>query len=171
MSKEKKFIIASVVGVIVFIALVSTMSYAYFTRAMEVKGDGSVNVTTANLSIDYQDNDKGAIDVTMIPGDKFSKSFSVTNNGDTISFQIYVDELVNEFTSYEDITYEIFEEGSKIGKSEVFPHLASANNLGTPISISKGATKNYKVTITYNNTDASQIPDMGKKISGKIFIK
>lgn len=171
MSKEKKFIIASVVSVIVFIALVSTMSYAYFTSVREANGNGDVNVTTADLSIDYQDNTEGAIDVTMIPGDKFSKSFSVTNNGDTISFQIYVDELVNEFTSYEDITYEIFEEGSKIGKSAEFPHLANDNNLGSPISIAKGETKNYTVTITYNNTEASQIPDMGKKISGKIFIK
>ncbi len=172
MSKEKKMLFFSIIGVALFIVVIVSVSYAYFTATVKPVNEtnNGVNVKTAELKISYQDKTDEEINVKLVPGDSFSKTFTVTNNGGTSRFQIYVEDLVNEFTSYEDITY-VIKEGSTPIKSGVFPHLANASDLSDVITIEAGVSKEYTVTVTYENTEVDQKPDMGKKISGKIFIK
>lgn len=175
MSTDKKTLIISVIAVAVFIAAISSASYAYYTTSVLSKGDSKVvSGTTAKLSTTFEDN--GEIEIkNMIPGDYFTRTFSLENFGNDLSYKIVVDDLVNEFENYEDITYVLTENGKIIEPEteelKAFPHDANANELSTTRTIKNGEKKTYTLTITYNNTEVDQAPDMGKTISGKLFIK
>lgn len=174
MSKNKA-IILSIIGVVVFIAIVSAVSYAYYTRTFEEKNESNnnVNVTTAQLELKFQDNDNENLDLKIVPGKTIEKKFKVINSGSATNFKIVVDELTNNFIRPEDITYVVKEDGVLVdGASGTFPSSVADNELSGVITISAGESREYSVSITYNNDpDNDQTPDMGHSIGGKIFIK
>lgn len=167
---NKKVIIGSIIGIVLFIMAIGAVSYAYYTTNITEKGNNnSLNGTTANLSAKFDEGE--TINITnIIPGDYFSKTFSLENLGNTISYKIVVNELVNEFNSFEDITY-VLKENDVVIKEGVFPNLGDNSEISDTITIKNGEKKTYTITITYQNTTEDQTEDMGKTISGKLFIK
>ena len=171
MSDNKKTLIVSIIAVIVFIAAISAASYAFYTAKTNTEGD-TVEVNNVTAKVETTLKDDGALTVTMIPGDTFEKTFSITNNGPDLSFYIAVLNLKNDFTHPEDITYILTEGDQQIGDGQ-FPSgtQASADLSKNSVTVKNGETKNYKLTITYQNTSEDQSGDMGKAISGQIFIR
>lgn len=167
---NKKVIIGSIIGIVLFIIAVVTVSYAYYTANIIETGNNNVlNGTTAKLNVKFDDGE--TINITnMIPDDHFSKTFSLENLGNTISYKIVVNELVNEFNSFSDITY-VLKEDDVVIKEGVFPNLIDNNEISDTRTINNGEKKTYTLTITYQNTEEDQAEDMGKTISGKLFIK
>ena len=171
---NKKTLFISVVAVIVFIASVTAISYAFYTASVtpNIDNETQINDITANIDTTLQDDNVVTVK-DMIPGDKLTKTFSITNNnGPTLQYKIAVLDLTNSFSRYQDVTYELTENGEKIGGGE-FPHDPRNNDLSTSVrTINQGETKSYTLTITYkNDPSVSQMDDMNKTISGKIFIK
>lgn len=167
---NKKTIIFSIIGVILFIIAVFTVSYAYFSTNIEESGNNkTVEGKTAKLSAKFEDGEFIEIE-NMIPGNHFSKTFSVENNGMDMSYKIVVNELINEFESYGDITY-VLKENDAIIKEGTFPKEIANNEISDTRTIKNGERKNYTITITYQNTEEDQTSDMGKTISGKLFVK
>ena len=87
-----------------------------------------------------------------------------------MSYKIVVNELINEFESYGDITY-VLKENDAIIKEGTFPKEIANNEISDTRTIKNGERKNYTITITYQNTEEDQTSDMGKTISGKLFVK
>lgn len=173
MAENKKTIIISVIAVVLFIAAISAASFAYYTANISTVGDdgNSVSGSTAKLSSSFDDGAQVNIE-NMIPGDSFSKTFYIGNSGAETNYKIVINDLVNEFDSYEDITY-VLKEDNVVIKEGTFPHpiYAPNNELSETLTIKNGETKNYVITITYHNTEDPQDDDMGKTISGIIYIK
>lgn len=166
---NKKALIISIISVVLFIIAVVSVSYAYFTSSAESLGNNGLKATTAKLNTTFLDTQTITI-TNMIPGDEIRKTFSIENNGMDINYKIVINELINEFGSFEDITY-VLKENNVVIKEGIFPKEVDNNELSETLTIKNGETKNYEITITYQNTDEDQAPDMGKTISGKIFIK
>ncbi len=171
MSSNKKTMIISVVAIAIFIIGIAAASYAFYTAKVSQNGEnGKASGTTAKLSTTYEDD--GVINITnMIPGDSFTRTFSLENNGADISYKIVVQDLVNEFTSYEDIIFTLKENDTVLKENAVFPNDATKNELSETRTLKSGETRTYTLTITYKNTETDQADDMGKTISGKLFIK
>lgn len=170
MSSNKKTIIISVIAIAVFIAVISYASYAFFTTTIEEKGNGEISGSTAKLSTTFEDGEENIIIENMIPGNSFTKTFTLENNGVDISYKIAINDLVNEFTSYQDITYILKENDIILEENKVFPNDATKNELSEKRTLKKGERKTYTITITYQNTEIDQTEDMGKTLSGKLFI-
>lgn len=170
MTRKKMTIIVSIVVIVLFVVAIAAVSYAFYNIKATGQGIGNqVKGTTAKISTKFED--EGVITIeNMIPGEHFSKTFSLESFGNSITYKIVVNELVNEFTNYEDITYVLEEDGIVI-KEGVFPNVIANNEISDTRTISNGEKKNYTITITYQNTEEDQTPDMGKTISGKLFIK
>lgn len=167
---NRKTIIVSVIVATLFIIAIGAISYAFYTANVLDSGtNNKVSSSTARLGAKFEDGAIINIE-NMIPGDNFSKSFSLENMENNISYKIVVDELVNEFESYEDITY-VLKEDDRVIKEGTFPNKLENNELSDIRTINKGERKNYTITITYQNTEEDQTQDMGKIISGKLFIK
>lgn len=173
MADKEKTLIISIVAVTLFIVAIVSASYAFYTAKVEKRGeDPAIKVTTGKLSANFADTAQLQM-VNMIPGDTATKTFSLENAGTPITYKIVINELVNSFVSYEDITYVLKEtvNGSEniIGQG-VFPKETNALSTNA-ITIATNETRSYTLTITYNNTSEDQSGDMGKTISGKIFIE
>lgn len=169
MSSNKKTIIISVIAIAVFIAVISYASYAFFTTTVKETGEGGISGSTAKLSTSFEDGEE--INKIMIPGETITKTFSIENNGTDISYTIAINDLVNEFISYQDIIYTLKENDTILVENKVFPNDPTKNELSEIRTLKNGERKIYTITITYQNTEEDQSPDMGKKLSGKLFIK
>lgn len=184
MSSNKKTIIISVIAIAIFIAVISYASYAFFTTTVGEKGNGGISGSTANLSTTFEDGEE--LNKIMIPGDTITKTFSIENNGSDISYQIVINNLVNEFTRYQDIIYtlkekeKVIENGEEtekvtvLAEDKVFPNDPAKNELSDKRTLKNGERKTYTITITYQNAEGEngdQAPDMGKVLSGELFIK
>ena len=171
MDIKKRIIISSII-IVVFTVIIIGASYAYYTSNVSILNPikNGMNIGTTKINILYEDEDQINVE-NMIPGDSFDKSFTLTNQGSTAqSYKIVINNLVNEFERYEDITYILTENGKEIA-SGILPKDESNNELSKVLTIGVGESKTYKLTVIYNNVDANQLVDAGKVLSGKIYVK
>lgn len=169
MTNKKLAIFLSIIGVVLFMVAIASVSYAFYTANVGSEGENKVEMTTAQLITEFVDTETLWVE-NMIPGDYFSKDFSIKNTGTILNYKIVVEDLINDFTSYEDIQYALKENGSII-KQGIFPNVITDNELSNTLTIESGETKSYELIITYQNTEVDQSEDMGKTISGKINLK
>ena len=193
MNRRQKIII-SVTGIFLVLLILVGLTYAYFlTQIQGNENDKSITVTTANLRLVYTDGNGVLTPAEMLlPGNtvKFkdkdnniveSKTFAVTNEGDTKTDYVVVIEDVkvtnattNATTTFEsnDFRYTITCTNGTTEcngvKTEVFP-MNGGIVVGNNINV--GETQTYTLTMEYLETNEDQSNDMNKTLSAKINIK
>ena len=168
MKNKKTTMIISLFAVFIFVLAIGAVSYAYYATVTNNTGNGKTSVNTNDLSVAFKDGP--LVNITnIIPGDDFSKTFSLENLGNKeIFYKIVMNDVENTFIKKGDITYEL-KEDSKVIATGTFP--SQTMPISERISIKPGASKEYTLTIFYANTQADQSEDMGKTIGGKLFIE
>lgn len=171
----KKRIITSMIAILLLIFALFGITYAYFTA--KVKGntnDKSVDVSAGKLELVYGDGN-GFIKVDKIqPGEVIkSKTFTVKNTGtgDIDSYEVILENVINELKYYNDLTYELkcnSDIGTCVGSNDVFPIY---DNSIVVNSIKVGETHTYTLTLTYHETNLDQSDDMDKNIEAKVNIR
>ena len=171
--KRKKELIVILSSLLV---IVLSVSVAYFTT--KILGTGKdISVTSADLKVIFTSG-SGTINGTDIePGwTSGENTFTVKNESNgTYKYNIIIKDLVNTFVTEGFLQYKITstDGGYNMTDFEDVPKFSTATDtiLAENISIAKGATHTYKIVINYNNSDdVDQSADMGKTLSGKIFI-
>jgi len=175
MSRKNK-IIVSVVGIVIVTLALLGITYAYYlTKIQGNTNTNSISLSTANLLLKYDDGSGAVVKEDIMPGVTFTKTFSVTNEGEgkVDNYVVYLEEVTNDLKRPQDFTYTLTCESTSAaspcsGGSGEFPKLAGiiANN-----SIDVDVTHTYTMTLTYENlTDTDQSIDMGSTIQGYIQI-
>jgi len=173
MSRKNK-IIVSVVGITIVLLALLGITYAYYlTRIQGNTNTNSISITTANLLLKYDDGSGAIVEENIMPGVTFTKTFSVTNEGNAKidNYVVYLEEVINDLKRTEDLTYTLTctsTAGDCAGGSGEYPKLAGiiATN-----SIEVGETHNYTLTVIYENLpNTDQSIDMGSRINGYIQI-
>ena len=98
--------IFKVVGLLLFMMVFNSLSYAYFTS--EIEGEGKEMVlSTSDISIVFTDNE--SIKKTgLTPGDTITKTFSITNNSEgKVEYKINWEYLINNFINREYLVYTV----------------------------------------------------------------
>ena len=173
---RKQRIIVSVTGIFIVLLILVGLTYGYFlTRINGNTNAKSISVTTANLEIEYNDNNDIITGNKIEPGITLpSKTFTVTNNGNgTVDYNIGLVNIINNFVNTNDLVYSLSCTSSVTNKKcngtdeTAFPTLNSyiVNN-----SIDKDEVQTYVITVTYKETNTDQSDDMGKELSAKIDI-
>ena len=171
--KRKKELIVVLTSLLV---IVLSVSVAYFTT--KILGSGKdVSVTSADLKVIFTSG-SGTINGSNIePGwTSGENTFTVKNESNgTYKYNIIIKDLVNTFVTEGFLVYKITSADGGYTMSDFadVPKSSTATDtvLAESISIEKGATHTYKIVINYNNSDdVDQSADMGKMLSGKIFI-
>ena len=170
----KKRIITSMIAILLLIFALFGITYAYFTA--KVKGntnDKSVDVSAGKLELVYGDGN-GFIKVDKIqPGEVIkSKTFTVKNTGtgDIDSYEVILENVINELKYYNDLTYELecnSDIGTCNGTNDTFP---TYDDVLLTNSIKVGETHSYTLTLTYHETNVDQSDDMNKNIEAKVNI-
>ena len=167
--KQTILVVASLLVVVLSVTL------AYFTAQIIGKGK-DVSVTSANLQIIFTDTDGSISGADIEPGWNDSKTFTVTNkNNKTYKYDIIIKDLVNTFVTEGYLQYKItsdnggynMEDYKDVPKSET----ATDTILAYSASIDLGVTQTYTIEFVYKNDEnVDQSDDMGKTLSGKLFI-
>ena len=168
--KQTILVVASLLVVVLSVTL------AYFTAQIIGKGK-IVTINSADLKIIFTDSD-GSISGTNIEPGKWNvtKTFTIENkSNETYKYNIVIQDLINTFVTEGYLQYKItstnggynMTEFKDVPKSET----ATDTILAYSVSISVGVTQSYTVEFKYANDESvDQSNDMGKKLSGTLFI-
>ena len=167
--KQTILVVASLLVVVLSVTL------AYFTAQIIGKGK-DISVSSADLKIIFTDSD-GAISGSNIePGWSDTKTFTVENNSKSeYKYNIVIKDLLNTFVTNGYLQYKItstnggynMTEFKDVPKSSV----ATDTILAYSVVIPNGVTQSYTIEFKYvNDESVDQSDDMGKKLSGKLFI-
>lgn len=188
MGENKKTLIFSIIGVVLFILVIIGTSYAYFTANVETENDDNsgINDTTANISAKFENG--SLLNITdLVPGDKVSKDVTITNTGTVdLTVKIGIKDVVNQFADLDktngdenhkaadDIVYTITEKtsSSSITSASAKSFPAVAGPISDTISLPAGEAKTYTIEIEFKNVpDYDQEKEMGKSVGGKLYIE
>ena len=161
--------------IVSLLVLVLSVSLAYFTAQIIGKGK-DVSVTSANLQIVFTDSD-GAISGSNIePGWSDTKTFTVENNSKSeYKYNIVIKDLLNTFVTEGYLQYKITSTNNGYNMTEFkdIPKSSVATDtiLAYSVVIPNGETQSYTIEFKYANDESvDQSDDMGKKLSGTLFI-
>lgn len=151
------------------------LTYAYFTSgANHNKEDESTIVRGGKLEITYGDGN-GLLSIEHLKPNQTvgEKTFTVTNTGrnDVDTYDVILEDIINELESYEDLEYTLTCESDKAtcnGNNGAFPKNDSVL-ISNPIKV--GETQSYKLTVKYNETYKDQSNDMNKYVLAKVNLK
>ena len=168
--KQTILVVASLLVVVLSVTL------AYFTAQIIGKGK-NVTINSADLKIIFTDSD-GSISGTNIEPGKWdvTKTFTIENkSNETYKYNIVIQDLINTFVTEGYLQYKItstnggynMTEFKDVPKSSV----ATDTILAYSASVDVGVTQTYTVEFIYKNDETvDQSDDMGKTLSGKLFI-
>ena len=168
--KQTILVVASLLVVVLSVTL------AYFTAQIIGKGK-DVTINSADLKIIFTDSD-GSISGTNIEPGKWdvTKTFTIENkSNETYKYNIVIQDLINTFVTEGYLQYKITSTNGGYNMTEFkdVPKSETAKDtiLAYSVSIPVGVTQSYTVEFKYANDESvDQSEDMGKILSGKLFI-
>ena len=168
--KQTILVVASLLVVVLSVTL------AYFTAQIIGKGK-NVTINSADLKIIFTDSD-GSISGTSIEPGKWNvtKTFTIENkSNETYKYNIVIQDLVNTFVTNGYLQYKITSTNNGYNMTEFkdVPKSSAPKDtiLAYSVSIPVGVTQSYTVEFKYANDESvDQSDDMGKTLSGKLFI-
>ena len=166
--KNKKVLIP-VIASLVTVLVLSGVSYAYYSAKIKENNKTETVIKSNELNLIFT----GTNEITannMIPGDSFTKAFTVENTSNrAVDYNIYMENITNEFN--EDLVYTLEDEtGSVIGETPLPVTNKDKTYLKTGISIEAKTTKTYTLKITFKNTDEPQNDYQGKTFKGTLGV-
>ena len=171
--KEKKYLI---IGIIIVLLTLIGVSYAYFSTII-TGNKKKVTMTSAGLKIIFTNGDAiEASDVYAEDNLDIIKTFSVENKTkNEYKYNIVIEDLVNTFKTTGYLVYKITSDdgGYNMTKFKDVPKSLSATDTGLAynVSIPANTKHNYNIEIKYLYSETeNQSSDMGKTLSGKLFI-
>ena len=161
--------------VVSLLVVVLSVSLAYFTAQIIGKGK-DVSVTSTNLQIVFTDTDGEIAGADIEPGWQKTKTFTVQNNSKSeYKYNIVIKNLVNTFVTNGYLQYKITSTNNGYNMTEFkdIPKSSIATDtiLAYSVVIPNGVTQSYTIEFKYANDESvDQSDDMGKKLSGTLFI-
>ena len=167
--KQTILVVASLLVVVLSVTL------AYFTAQIIGKGK-DVSVSSADLKITFTDSDGNIEGNDITPGWSNSKTFTVKNESNgTYKYNIVIKDLLNTFVTEGYLQYKITSTNGGYNMTEFkdVPKSSTPKDtiLAYSVSIPVGVTQSYTIEFKYANDESvDQSDDMGKTLSGKLFI-
>ena len=167
--KQTILVVASLLVVVLSVTL------AYFTAQIIGKGK-NVTINSADLKIIFTDSDGALTETDIEPGWQKTKTFTIKNDTKTeYKYNIVIKDLVNTFVTNGYLQYKITStnDGYNMTEFKDIPKSSAPKDkiLAYSVSIPVGVTQSYTIEFKYANDESvDQSDDMGKKLSGTLFI-
>ena len=161
--------------IVSLLVVVLSVSLAWFTTQIIGKGK-NLNVSSANLQIVFTDSDGALTETDIEPGWSATKTFTIKNDTKTeYKYNIVIKDLLNTFVTEGYLQYKITStnDGYNMTEFKDIPKSSIATDtiLAYSVVIPNGVTQSYTIEFKYANDESvDQSEDMGKKLSGTLFI-
>ena len=162
-------------GVIVTTLIIVTISCSLAFFAARVVGEPKdINLVAKNVAITFNDTSIIANGVVS-PGWNTTKTFTITNNSkEEYKYNISIKDLINTFVTEGYLQYKITStNGYNMTEFKDIPKSSAPKDtiLAYSVVIPNGVTQSYTIEFKYANDESvDQSEDMGKKLSGTLFI-
>ena len=166
--KKKKFLIP-VVASLVTVLVLSGVSYAYFSAKIKENNKTETVLKSNELNLIFN-GVKEISAPSMIPGDSFTKTFTVENKSNrAVDYNIYLQNIINEFNK--DLVYTLTDGDTTLVSERRLP-VTNTNKsyLKAGISIDAKTTKTYKLKIEFKYTTEDQSALQGAAFKGTLGI-
>ena len=170
--KKKELII--ILGSLLVVVLSVTL--AYFTT--EIFGTGkNISLDSANLKITFASGGGNISSTNIEPGwSSGASTFTVKNESkDTYKYNIIIKDLINTFVTKGFLLYKITSTDGGYNMSDFVdvPKSSQAKDkiLAYSVEIAKGVTHTYTVEFKYLTSEEDQSDDMGRILSGTLYIE
>ena len=165
---KKKITLVYTVAALMIIGLLG-YTYSYFSATVTEENKTETVIKTKGLSLTFE----GTSEINtsnMIPGDSFTKTFTVENTSTVKTFyNIYMENITNEFN--EDLVYTLTDEDGEIVSETQLPQTNSGKEyLFSDIEIEVGEKKEYTLKIEYKYLDTPQNDYQGKYFKATLGI-
>ena len=163
------------IGVIVTTLIIVTISCSLAFFAARVVGEPKdINLVAKNVAITFNDTSIIANGVVS-PGWNTTKTFTITNNSkEEYKYNISIKDLINTFVTEGYLQYKITStNGYNMTEFKDIPKSGAPKDtiLAYSVSIPVGVTQSYTIEFKYANDESiDQSDDMGKQLSGTLFI-
>ena len=164
------------IGVIVTTLIIVTISCSLAFFAARVVGEPKdINLVAKNVAITFNDTSIIANGVVS-PGWNTTKTFTITNNSkEEYKYNISIKDLLNTFVTEGYLQYKITSTNGGYNMTEFkdIPKSSAPKDtiLAYSVSIPVGVTQSYTIEFKYANDESvDQSDDMGRKLSGTLFI-
>ena len=163
------------IGIIVTTLIIVTISCSLAFFAARVVGEPKdINLVAKNVAITFNDTSIIANGVVS-PGWNTTKTFTITNNSkEEYKYNISIKDLINTFVTEGYLQYKITStNGYNMTEFKDIPKSSASKDtiLAYSVSIPVGVTQSYTIEFKYANDESvDQSDDMGKKLSGTLFI-
>jgi len=166
---KNRNLLLSFLGILIVILILIGISYAYYSAKIKENNKTETVLKSNELNLIFT----GTKEITannMIPGDRFTKTFTVENTSNrAVDYNIYLQNITNEFN--EDLVYTLEDTtGSVIGETPLPVTNKDKSYLKKGISIEANTIKTYTLKITFKNTDEPQNDYQGKTFKGTLGI-
>ena len=172
MEKKKEMFV--IIGSLLVIILSVTL--AYFTVQIVGKGK-EISASSADLKITFSSGSGNISSSNIEPGwSSGTSTFTVKNESkDTYKYNIVIKDLVNTFVTTGYLQYKITSTDGGYNMSEFkdVPKSDAAKDeiLAYSVEIAKEKTHSYSIEFKYANSSNDQSDDMGKQLSGTLYIE
>ena len=188
-SKQK--LIVSITGITIVMLALLGLTYGYYlTRIQGNTNNNSISITTADLTLKYDDGTSYINLTNIMPGTTTDgengnpepKVFTITNDGSgDVEYSVGIDEVTNTLSRTQDLTYSItcVEKLIDAADTSYSACATTPSNSGEypktnsylfTNQIKQDYIQKYTVIISYANPDEDQSIDMGSTIKGRMQI-
>ena len=157
------------------LAIVVALSYAYFMPKI-LGTEKEISMSIKNMTITFDNGNESITGSDILPGWNQTSTFTIRNDSnDTLNYDIIIKDFINTFVTEGFLVYKItsldggytMTDFVDVPKSNEKARVTLANN----ITINGKGVHTYQIEFKYiESTEVDQSEDMGKKLSGKIFI-
>ena len=166
---NKKKMVIPIVASILTLVILTGVSYAYFNAKITENNKTETIIKSNELGLTFT----GVSEInanSMIPGDSFTKTFSVENTSNrAVTYNIYMQNITNEFN--EDLVYTLTDDNGVVVSETALPVTNTGKSyLKTNIEIDAGVTKNYTLKIEYKYLDTPQDDYQGSTFKATLGI-
>ncbi len=166
---NKKKVIVPIVASILTLGILTGVSYAYFSAKITENNKTETIMKSNELGLTFT----GVSEInanSMIPGDSFTKTFSVENTSNrAVTYNIYMQNITNEFN--EDLVYTLSDDNGEVVAETALPTTNTGKSyLKTNVEIESGVTKNYTLKIEYKYLDTPQDDYQGSTFKATLGI-
>ena len=166
---KKKKLLIPVIASLVTVLVLSGVSYAYFSAKIKENNKTETVLKSNELNLIFN-GVKEISAPSMIPGDSFTKTFTVENTSNrAVDYNIYLQNITNEFNK--DLVYTLTDGDTTLVSERRLP-VTNTNKsyLKAGISIDAKATKTYKLKIEFKYTTEDQSALQGAAFKGTLGI-
>ena len=165
---KKKITLVYTVAALMIIGLLG-YTYSYFSATVTEENKTETVIKTKGLSLTFE----GTSEINtsdMIPGDSFTKTFTVENTSTVKTFyNIYMENITNEFN--EDLVYTLTDEDGEIVSETPLPVTNTGKSyLIENIEIEPSEIKEYTLKIEYKYLDTPQNDYQGAEFKATVGI-